>query len=132
MARAANSRTWGGLTAVMAAASPALRATSFLLFVLFSNGVPFTYQVSTKIFYKQQPYPADVDSRYLYLWAASLATFLLGLIVKASSLPERVVQARWSDLFLSSHPLWHLILNVGFVLGTFLAGELFPAAGSNV
>ena len=32
---------FSSLVAVLAIASPALRATSFLLFVLFSNGVPF-------------------------------------------------------------------------------------------
>ena len=35
------------IVAVLAVASPSLRATSFVLFVLFCNGVPFTYQVSS-------------------------------------------------------------------------------------
>ena len=113
------------IVAVMAVASPGLRATSFLLFVLFSNGVPFLYQLGTKVFAQQQAYPANVDARYLQLWAASLATFALGLVVKSSSLPERVALSRWPDFYLSSHNLWHVILNFGFVLGTFLSWGVY-------
>ena len=112
------------IVAVMAVASPALRATSFLLFVLFCNGVPLVYQLFAKLS-GDPSYHIDVDSRYLGLWAASLCTFSIGLIVKSSYLPERIVQSPWSDLFLTSHNLWHLILNTGFVLGTFLAWDVF-------
>jgi len=110
------------IVAVMAVASPALRATSFTLFILFCNGVPFVYQAFAKLGGGAH---ADAPSRYLVMWAASLATFSCGLLIKSSSLPERVVQAPWTDLLLTSHVLWHVVLNVGFVLGTFLAWDVY-------
>eukprot|EP00322_Chrysochromulina_rotalis_P002135 CAMPEP_0115890972 /NCGR_PEP_ID=MMETSP0287-20121206/33625_1 /TAXON_ID=412157 /ORGANISM="Chrysochromulina rotalis, Strain UIO044" /LENGTH=305 /DNA_ID=CAMNT_0003347757 /DNA_START=1 /DNA_END=918 /DNA_ORIENTATION=+ len=112
------------VVAVMAVASPALRATSFLLFVLFCNGVPLVYQALTRVSDESSHSP-EVEVRYLALWGASLGTFLFGLIVKSSSLPERVAQSEWSDVFLTSHHLWHVILNVGFVFGTFLAWDAY-------
>jgi len=115
------------IVAVMAVASPALRSTSFLLFVIFCNGVPFTYQIIIKYFGAGgSPRRAnDVDATYIELWAASLGTFFFGVVVKSAGLPERFVRARWSDLFLASHSLWHVILNGGFVLGTFFAWDVY-------
>lgn len=114
------------IVAVMAVASPALRSTSFLLFVLFCNGVPFVYQISLKWFGADGPNRLnDVDPNYILLWAASLGTFFLGIVVKSVELPERVARAPWSDLLLPSHSFWHAILNAGFVLGTFLAWDVY-------
>ena len=59
------------------------------------------------------------------LQALSLGTFALGLGVKSSSLPERLVRRRWSDVFLTSHMLWHVAIHVGFTFGTFLAWDEF-------
>ena len=55
--------------------------------------------------------------------ALSLGTFALGLGIKSSGLPERLVRRRWSDVFLTSHMLWHVAIHVGFTLGTFLAWD---------
>ena len=55
--------------------------------------------------------------------ALSLGTFALGVGIKSSSLPERLVQRRWCDIFLTSHQLWHVAIHVGFALGTFLAWD---------
>ena len=106
---------------MLAVASPALRATSFVLFVLFCNGVPFTYQLAAKLSRGKYHAGADVPTRYLLYWGCSLATFTLGLCVKSAMLPERAVRSRFTDLFCNSHQLWHLCINAGFVLGTFLA-----------
>jgi len=111
------------IVAVLAVASPALRATSFILFVLFCNGVPFCYQVMAKV--SDGKYHSDVPTTYLAYWGASLATFALGLLVKSSMLPEKAIRRPWADLWAQSHQLWHVILNGAFVLGTFLAWDVY-------
>ena len=58
-----------------------------------------------------------------HLQALSLGTFALGLGIKSSGLPERLVRRRWSDVFLTSHMLWHVAIHVGFTFGTFLAWD---------
>ena len=118
------------LVAVLAVASPSLRAASFVLFAIFCNGVPFLYQLTAKYGgkYADDAYVAhasDVPARYVCLWAASLSTFVLGLCFKTSYLPERLYQTRFTDLFFASHQLWHLCINVAFVLGTFLAWDSY-------
>lgn len=111
------------MVAVLAVSSASLRAASFVLFVLFCNGVPFAYCLGASLF--GGPAHATYPAAYLQLWAASLGTFLIGLLVKSAALPERVLRSRWSDVWLTSHQLWHLILNAGFVIGTFLAWEVY-------
>ncbi|KAL1510195.1 hypothetical protein AB1Y20_006525 [Prymnesium parvum] len=117
------------IIAVLAVASPSLRATSFVLFVLFCNGVPFCYQachrsqVMAKI--TAGRYHSDVPAAYIAYWGASLGCFLVGLLVKSSMLPEKAIQRPWSDIWAQSHQLWHIILNTAFVLGTFIAWDIY-------
>ena len=111
------------IVAVLAVASPALRATSFVLFVLFCNGVPFCYQIMSK--YTEGKFHADVPSAYLAYWGSSLATFLMGLLIKSSMMPEKVIRQPWADIWCQSHQIWHLCINGGFVLGTFLAWDVY-------
>ena len=54
------------LVAVLAVASPALRNASFLLFVLFCNGVPFIYELTVKMGSGRMW--EDVPKEYLYYW----------------------------------------------------------------
>ena len=56
---------------------------------------------------------------------SSLGGFVLGLIVKSSMLPEKLVQRPWADVWAQSHQLWHLILNGAFVLGAPLAWDSY-------
>lgn len=111
------------IVAVLAVASPALRAASFLLFVIFCNGVPLVYQVAVK-FAKGNSH-MDVPPLYLQYWGASLGTFLLGLIIKFAMMPEKVLVNRWADIWLNSHQLWHVCIHAGFVLGTFQAWDVY-------
>ena len=83
--------------------------------------MPFLYQLSNYI----NPTGHPVSSAYLGYWGASLGTFAFGLLIKSSHLPERATRSAWNDLFFASHQLWHLCINVGFVLGTFLAWDEF-------
>jgi hypothetical protein len=102
------------LVAVLAVASSALRATSFLLFVVFCNGVPLLYMLAARLLPPNDPaHPPTphVDSAYLALWGGSLGAFVLGLVTKSSSLPERAAASRWTELLLSSHALWHILLS---------------------
>jgi predicted membrane channel-forming protein YqfA (hemolysin III family) len=113
------------IVAVLSVSSPALRNVSFLLFVLFCNGVPFVYTLAAKLS-STSTGVGKVPWDYLALWAASLGTFALGLTVKGTMLPERAAKgAWWADLLLPSHALWHIVLNVGFALGTFLAWDVY-------
>ena len=114
------------LVAVLALSSATLRAASFVLFVLFCNGVPFCYTVGVKLSVSSQYHQgADVPWEYVYLWGLSLGTFVLGLVIKSSMLPERFFQNRWSDVFVTSHQLWHVAINGAFVLGTFMAWDVY-------
>ena len=112
------------LIAVLAVSSPSLRAASFVLFVAFCNGVPFSYQLLAK-WGAGGLARDDVPGAYLGYWGASLGTFGLGLCIKSSNLPERATRAPWNDLFLASHQLWHLSINCAFALGTFLAWDVY-------
>lgn len=113
------------IVAVLAISSPALRAASFVLFVLFCNGLPFSYQLGARIVGGR--YHTDVPWAYIWLWAGSLGTFVLGLLVKSAMLPERALRTRFSDLFLTSHQLWHVCIHAAFVQGTFLAWDVYLA-----
>eukprot|EP00966_Prymnesium_polylepis_P204009 4726157-Prymnesium_polylepis.1 len=160
------------IVAVLAVASPALRATSFILFVLFCNGVPFCYQVLARFpngkYHSEyappqsSPLPVAKDApiqnthaarphaercacvcvclcvcacvrvcadsvpvAYIGYWGASLGGFGFGLLVKSAMLPEKVLRRPWVDLWAQSHQLWHVILNGAFVLGTFLAWDVY-------
>ncbi|KAL3910609.1 MAG: hypothetical protein SGPRY_008996 [Prymnesium sp.] len=70
-------------------------------------------------------YHADVPASYILFWAASLGGFLFGLLVKSSMLPEKAIQRPWADVWAQSHQLWHIILNGAFVLGTFIAWDIY-------
>ena len=68
----------------------------------------------------------DVPATYLAYWGGSLGGFLIGLMVKSSMMPEKAIQRPWADMWAQSHQLWHVILNGAFVLGTFLAWDVYP------
>ena len=112
------------LVAVLSISSASLRAASFVLFVLFCNGVPFCYTVGVKLATGSR-YHQDVPWEYVHLWALSLGTFVLGLVVKQAMLPERIFRSTWTDIFFASHQLWHVAINVGFWLGTFSAWDVY-------
>mmetsp|Transcript_27301 Transcript_27301/g.89805 ORF Transcript_27301/g.89805 Transcript_27301/m.89805 type:complete len:758 (-) Transcript_27301:109-2382(-) len=104
--------------------SPVLRNMAFLLFCVFSNGVPFIYELSLQ--YGHGPVHVAVPSPYIWYWSASMGTFVLGLLVKGSGLPERALQpAPLADLLFTSHQLWHCLVNLAFALGTFRAWDVY-------
>ncbi|KAG8471179.1 hypothetical protein KFE25_009600 [Diacronema lutheri] len=109
------------MIAVLFSASSSVRAFSFLLFVLFCNVVPLCYQLFSKLggFYHN-----DAPWAYIYFWVASLATFFLGLVVKSTAVPEAFAPGRF-DLVGSSHQLWHVCINVAFVLGTLVPWRIY-------
>ena len=87
-------------------------------------GVPFIYELSLQ--YGHGPVPVAVPSPYIWYWSASMGTFVLGLLVKGSGLPERALQpAPLADLLFTSHQLWHCLVNLAFALGTFRAWDVY-------
>ena len=115
------------LVAVLALSSPGLRAMSFVLFTVFCAGVPFLFQLGIKFteFGPREGIISDVPNLYLAYWGGSIGCFLLGLFIKSSSLPERVIQRPWNDLVFTSHQLWHICVNVAFALGNFMAWDVY-------
>uniref|UniRef100_A0A7S2DCS2 Uncharacterized protein n=1 Tax=Haptolina brevifila TaxID=156173 RepID=A0A7S2DCS2_9EUKA len=92
-----------------------VRTSLFIIFILFCNGVPFIYQLA----YSTQLRSASIN-RYLAFWGASLATFALGCALKSWLLVERIFN---STTLISSHTLWHIILNAAFVLAPLLGWD---------
>ena len=87
-------------------------------------GVPFIYELSLQ--YGHGPVHVAVPSPYIWYWSASMGTFVLGLLVKGSGLPERALQpAPLADLLFTSHQLWHCLVNLAFALGTFRAWDVY-------
>jgi len=133
--------------------SPVLRNMAFLLFCVFSNGVPFIYELSLQYGHGPVHVHVAVPSPYIWYWSASMGTFVLGLLVKGSGLPERALRWRTSssratscgpplhepvavalppladllftDLLFTSHQLWHCLVNLAFALGTFRAWDVY-------
>ncbi len=106
------------LVAVLAVSSAGLRAMSFILFAVFCSGAPFVYQLGVRFtnFGPSHGLSLDVPIEYLALWGGSIGAFLLGLVIKTASFPERLIQRPWSDLFFASHHWWHMAVNGAFAL----------------
>ena len=97
------------IAAVLFVASPGIRTSSFVLYVLFANGVPYIYQLVLSAADVEE---YDVPARYLVLWSSMWGLMLLGLVVKTAMVPERWWPGRF-DIFGASHQWWHLLVNAG-------------------
>ncbi|KAJ1625944.1 hypothetical protein T492DRAFT_221826 [Pavlovales sp. CCMP2436] len=109
------------MIAVLCIASSSVRAFSFLLFVLFCNVVPLCYQLFSKL---EGWYHNDCPWSYIYYWALSLVLFLVGVVVKSTSVPEYFFPGKF-DFVGSSHQLWHLTINLAFVFGTLVPWRIY-------
>ncbi len=100
------------LLSVVFVASHGIRAISFVLFVVFANGVPFVYCLITK----SQGLAANAfPSEYLLLWGLSLAIMTFGLIIKSTAVPEVFAPGKY-DSCGHSHFIWHVAINSGYCL----------------
>jgi adiponectin receptor len=103
------------IAAVLFVASPGIRTSSFLLYVLFANGVPYIYQLVLTAADLEQH---NVPKEYLVLWTLMWCLMLVGLLVKSAMIPERWFPGRFDVLF-ASHQWWHLFVNAGAAMAYF-------------
>jgi len=106
------------IVSVLFVSSNAVRTGSFLLFVLFSTGVPLWYTLGQKW---AGGAANDVPSAYLLLWLVSLGCFAVGLTFKSSGFPESItcggcIRPGTFDVWGGSHANWHLCINAGNAL----------------
>jgi predicted membrane channel-forming protein YqfA (hemolysin III family) len=103
------------IVAVLFVSSNAVRTGSFLLFVLFSTGVPLWYTLGLKW---AGGAADDVPEAYVMLWLVSLGCFGVGLGFKSSGFPESLscggcIKPGTFDVWGGSHANWHLCINAG-------------------
>ena len=104
------------LIAVLSAASSTVRVGSFLLLILLANGLPLGWQIGLQ-------YTADASQKvppeFIIYWLCGLGTMAIGLVIKSSMIPEICCPGK-IDNFATSHNMWHLCINGGFIF-------MFPA-----
>jgi len=103
------------IVSVVFVSSAAIRTGSFILFVLFANGVPFVYQLTTRV---AGGASEDIPNEYLMWWCLNSALVSMGLLIKATSIPERFFPGKL-DNWGASHQWWHLFVTSGNVLTYF-------------